>query len=362
MPTITEVRAVPYDLPLHKPLRWGAGQEMTELEHMLVAITLDDGAVGLAEVNPRPTIYGETPESVAAVVRRYIAPALVGESLDSVDDIAQLSAAWHLLKNNNSARAGVDMALWSALSASRGTPLSALLGVADERVRVSYILGTGDTDVVLDEVARVYEVGVRVLKIKVGKDFAREANLIERIRDGFPDMDYYLDANETFTVDTAPRLLRDFKALGAWYCEEPLPVALLGERASLRRTSPLMVIGDDSCFTLKDLERELAFDTFDVLNIKPARTGFTTSMAMLRRVRRVEKYVMTGSQASSVLGCIHTLMLAGVPGVTEPSEGTYWLQVDDAGALPLADGYVSMAALEDAHAETRARLMATYLG
>lgn len=363
MPTIQQIDTVAYDLPLRRPLRWGAGHEMPALEHLLVRVTLDDGAVGLAEVNPRPTIYGETPASASAIIRDYIAPRLRGQQISDADDIARAGQRYALLKNNNSARAGVDIALWDALAASQGVSLLSLLGGAKQsRVRVSYILGTGPTDDVLASFERVYAAGVRVVKVKVTGDFDAEADLIRRLTETYPDVNTYLDANETFTADTALALLQGYSSLGAWYCEEPLPVHQIEQRAELRGASPIMIIGDDSCFTLRDVERELAFNTFDVLNIKPPRTGFTTSLAMLRLVRRAEKYVMTGSQASSILGCLHTLMLATHLGVTEPSEGTYWLQVDSADALPLVDGYVTLDALEVTYAEVRARLLAAYFG
>jgi len=361
MPTIQQIDTVAYNLPLRAPLRWGAGHEMPALEHLLVRVTLDDGAVGLAEINPRPTIYGETPASAFAIIRDYIAPQLIGEEINSVDDIARLEGGYGLLKNNNSARSGVDMALWDALASSQETSLVNLLGGPKQsRVRVSYILGTGPTDDVLASFERVYEAGVRVIKVKVTGDFEAEADLLRRLNETYPGIDTYLDANETFTADNALALLQGYKDLGAWYCEEPLPIHQIAERAELRGASPIMIIGDDSCFTLRDVERELAFNTFDVLNIKPPRTGFTTSLAMLRRVRRAEKYVMTGSQASSILGCLYTLMLATHLGVTEPSEGTYWLQVDSDEAIPLADGYVTLDALETTYAEVRARLLRTY--
>lgn len=361
MPTIQQIDTVAYNLPLHSPLRWGGGHEMPALEHLLVRVTLDNGAVGLAEINPRPTIYGETPASAAAIIRDYIAPRLVGGAVDTVRDIAALQKRHGLLKNNNSARAGVDMALWDALSVSQDTSLLNLLGGAKQRrVRVSYILGTGPTDEVLASFQRVYNAGVRVIKVKVTGDFDNEADLLHRLTETYAGVNIYLDANETFAAESALALLQGYKSLGAWYCEEPLPIHQIEERAELRGASPIMIIGDDSCFTLRDVERELAFNTFDVLNIKPPRTGFTTSLAMLNRVRRAEKYVMTGSQASSILGCLHTLMLATHLGVTEPSEGTYWLQVDGEMAIPIEDGYVTLDDLETTYAEVREHLLREY--
>ncbi len=360
MPKITHVDTMPYRLPLHAPLKWGAGHEMHTLEHLLIRVQLDDGAVGLAEINPRPTIYGETPASATAIIHDYIAPALVGGTLETPNDINALTDTYRLLKNNHSAQAGADVALWDAMAASQGTTVSALLGGVHPQMRVSYLLGMNTPDETLAEVETVYQTGVRVLKIKVGRDFEQEAELIRIIRDTYPDMDYYLDANETFSVDDAPALLRAYSELGVWYCEEPLPIHLLHQRAELRNISPVMLVGDDSCFTARDVERELAFNTFDVLNIKPARTGFTQSLHMARQVRRTEKYVMAGSQASSILGCLHTLMFATLNSVTEPSEATYWMQVDDDDALPIENGYISLEAIHSTYQTVKTRLLASW--
>ncbi|MEL7235348.1 MAG: enolase C-terminal domain-like protein, partial [Chloroflexota bacterium] len=234
MSTVTNVAVAPYHLPLKSPLKWGSGHVMPELAHVLVRVELSDGAVGIAEANPRPTIYGETPESVAAVIRQHMAPLLVGQPMTSPEDIARATAQYALLKNNNSARAAVDIALWSALACSHDTTLPHLLGVAQGQVRVSYILGTGDTDTVLREAEDVYNAGVRVLKVKTGKDFEREYDLIRQIRTAWPGMDCYIDANETYTLDTAPETLAAFAELGVLYCEEPLPVHHLRERAAVR--------------------------------------------------------------------------------------------------------------------------------
>lgn len=340
--TIQRVWVAPYPRQLKAPLAWGSGHVMPTLEHVLVGVALSDGALGIAEANPRPTIYGETPESIEAVIRREIAPQLLGQPLMQVADIAAATARYALLKNNNSARAAVDMALWSALAQSQGLALAELLNATQPRVRVSYILGTGETEAVLQEAAEVYAAGVRVLKVKVGKDFPREYALLQALYAQFEGLACYIDANECYNPAQAAEYLPAFAALGVLYCEEPLPVNSLLERQALRAAGHLPLISDDSCFTRADLERELVFDSFDILNIKPPRNGFTDGRAMLARVREVGKGAMLGSQASSMLGCLYTLIFAAQTGVDHPSEGTFWLKVQDEPTLPLTDGYASL--------------------
>src|SRR5690606_3350681 len=115
---------------------------------------------------------------------------------ESLDELGRADQRLALIKNNNTARGAVNMALWMAYAQSTQTTLARLLNATQRRVRLSYILGTGDPDTVLAEAQAVYDRGIRVLKVKVGKDAAGELALARHIRQVYPDLDFYVDANE----------------------------------------------------------------------------------------------------------------------------------------------------------------------
>ncbi len=345
-PTITRLSSQPHNLPLKSALSWGKGHRLERLNHVLVRVELSDGAVGIAEAPPRPSIYGETPESIAAIIAQDCSDLLIGQPVGSLADI---QAAWQrlsLVKANNTAKGALDMALHMALAQSSGQSLASLLNVTRERVRVSFILGTGSDEVVLDEARWVYEAGVRVLKVKVGKDVAREKAQIAQIRQRYPEMDLYADANQCYSAEEARRYLPELAELGIQWCEEPLPVQQIAQRAALRAEGLMPLIADNSAFTQTDLERELAFDTFDVLNIKTARNGFTEAAAMAAQATATGKGLMVGSQAGSLLGCLHALTFAGRAEVEYPTEGTFFLKVDETYDLSIHDGTILMADVE----------------
>lgn len=117
-------------------------------------------------------------------------------------------------------------------------------------------------------------------------------------------------------------------------------------RAELKRLGILPIIADDSCFTPADLLRELEFDTFDILNIKSARNGFTDSLEMMRLAVQAGKGIMIGSQASTTLGIRHAAMLAARAEVTHPSELAFFLKLgaDIATRQPkLEQGFLQLA-------------------
>jgi L-alanine-DL-glutamate epimerase-like enolase superfamily enzyme len=357
--TLDRIETTVFRLPMHGSLQWGKSSRLAEARHVAVRVRLSDGAEGWAEAPPRPTIYGETAASIVAVIDQELAPRVCGLPVwDAAqeDDPATAAAPWtarpirqiqarlHEIKNNPTAKAAIDMALHSALAQHRGRSLAAHLGATAPRLRASYILGMGGRDEVLAEARRVVDQGVRVLKVKVGRDWqedlARIAELQAALGSG---VDLYADANECLDEAQAPAILDRLAELGLHYCEEPLPVEQIAARARLRAGHHLPLIADDSAFTLRDLSRELAFDTFDILNIKTARTGFSESAAMLAQARAAGKGVMVGSQASAGLGTVLAAHFAARPGIDHPSELSFFLKLQADildRPLRLVDGYL----------------------
>ncbi|PYE53254.1 enolase C-terminal domain-like protein [Deinococcus yavapaiensis] len=339
MTTIKRVEALPYRLPLKGALQWGAHSRLDAAEHVLIRVHVAGGALGQSEAPPRPTIYGETVASIRGIVD-HLTERLVG--LD-VRDEAGLARVLGSVANNHAARGALDMALWDARAAVNGTTLfDALLG-PQRRVRASFILGIASKADMLNEAKRVVAAGVRVLKVKVGRDHARDLQVISALAHEFEGhgVDLYADSNETLTPEGARAALRAMRDAGLLYVEEPLPVRALRARATLKAEGILPIVADDSCFTLPDLERELDFDTFDILNVKTARTGFTSSLEMLEIARARGKGVMIGSQASTTLGTIHAALVASHAEVDHPSELSFFLKLEEdvTTALPtLHDG------------------------
>jgi L-alanine-DL-glutamate epimerase-like enolase superfamily enzyme len=357
MSKIVRVETRPFRLALKGALQWGKASRLEALEHVLVAVTTDDGHEGIAEAPVRPTIYGETVASIEAIVRDHLAPRLLGLEVSNETAIQE---ALHSVAHNPCAKGALDIAWLDARAKAAGKTLFAAQRGPRERLRVSFILGIAEPDAMVAEARAVYEAGVRVFKVKVGRDAKSERRALQALRAAFAgaDVSLYADANEALSPETAARDLARLAELGVAYVEEPLPVHLIKKRAALKAARILPIIADDACFTLAELERELDFDTFDILNIKPARTGFTESTRMLELARSAGKGVMVGSQASAGLGTLHAAIFASCEGVTHPSELSFPLKLEhDILDEPLTfeGGWLKLASLEARHLD-RARL------
>ena len=132
---IVELEAIPFTIPYRKPLRFASG-EVHVADHVLVRVHTDDGVVGAAEAPPRPYTYGETQESIVAVVEKLFAPALTGLTLLE-REVAH--ARMERTVGNPAAKAAVDMAIWDALGRTLGFPVTQLLGgFTDRGARVAH--------------------------------------------------------------------------------------------------------------------------------------------------------------------------------------------------------------------------------
>ncbi len=340
---IARLEVIPFTLRLKSPLAWGKHGQLAKAEHCLIRVHLENGMIGVAEAPPRPTIYGETIESIKAAV------ALLEPRLCELEitDVAAIQSLFSSLPNNNCAKGALDMALWEARAEFLEQPLLALLGGVQPRLETSFILGIASLTAMLQEAKEVVEAGVRVLKVKVGRNTKSDLEVIQALKFEFGEMvKLYADSNETLEPESAATALVAMREAGLMYVEEPLPVRQIKVRAELKRQAILPIIADDSCFTPLDLERELDFDTFDILNIKTARNGFSQSLEMIKLAQSAQKGIMIGSQASTSTGIRHAAMLAARPEVGYPSELAFFLKLesDITNRLPkLGQGYLETA-------------------
>lgn len=325
MSIISKITTQPFRLEMNGNLSWGQHGKLEALEHVLVRVETDDGHVGYAEAPARPSIYGETPQSIETIINHFLAPRLLGAAIHSPSILTILQS----VANNHTAKGALDIALCEARAKSQGSTLFDRMKGNQEKIRASFILGISDLATMTKEARAIFEAGVSVFKIKIGRDAKHDEHVVRALQSEFAGTDVilYADANEGCSPEMAAKDLERLAKLGLAYVEEPLPVHFIKARSTLKRENILPIIADDSCFTLKDLERELDFDTFDILNIKTARTGFTESNNMLELAQGANKGVMIGSQAGSGLGTFHAALFASKDRVTHPSELSFTLKL-----------------------------------
>lgn len=324
---IARIDVIPFVIPLKKPTVWAAGS-MTEVDWLLVTIHGNDGTYGVAEAIPRPMIYGETQESIGVAIRKYLAPLVVGE------DSFHLGRIWtkmEALAGNLAAKSSIDVALHDLNGKLLGLPVHTLLGGPVRReVDLAWMVGLQSNEGMIAETLEKYGAGFRSFKVKAGMDPDNDIRLLRRMRAEIPDdARLYIDANMRYDRDSAQRVLLALEDV-IDCAEEPIPASdddgrkLLAERVSV----PLM--GDESVFTVGDVQRQIRLGALRRISIKLPRSGFWLSRKIVHLAEAADIPLQISTQSETTLGTAACLQLAAAYGqISLPNELTFFLDVCD---------------------------------
>lgn len=302
---ISAVEAIPFAIPYTKPLRFASGEVHTA-EHVLVRVHTDEGIVGVAEAPPRPFTYGETQQSIIAVIGTVFAPEIVGMSVVEREAIL---ARLHRTVGNPAAKSAIDMALWDAIGKSVTMPVTDLLGAYTDRMRVAHMVGFDDPAKMVDEAARMRdEYGITTFKVKVGRDpYTLDVTACRALRRELgEDVELYIDGNRGWTASDSARALRAMADLDLTLVEEPCPADDVLGRRWLAERSPVPLVADESATTPAEASRELLSGAAGAISIKTARTGFTGSQRVLFQCEALGVETVMGNQVDGQIGTLCT--------------------------------------------------------
>jgi L-Ala-D/L-Glu epimerase len=298
---ITQVEAIPFAVPYRKPLRFASGEVHTA-EHVLIRVHTDEGLVGVAEAPPRPFTYGETQESIIAVIDKHFAPGVVGSSPLEREAIHTRLAR---TVGNPTAKAALDMALWDVLGKTVDLPVTELLGGYTDRMRVSHMVGFAPSEQMVAEAQRMREEhGITTFKVKVGRrPHTLDVAACRALRDALgSEVELYIDGNRGWTASEAARALREMADLDLMLAEELCPAdEVLGRRWLVQRC-PIPFVADESVTRPAEVTRELLGGSATAVSIKTARTGFTGSQRVLFQCEGLGAEVVIGNQIDGQLG------------------------------------------------------------
>ena len=311
---------------LHLPLRdpfviartdHGGGRSVTTV---IIEIRDDrhPDVVGVGEGYPDP-YYGETPETMAAVV-----PLLLAAVGDVPLDAAGLEAASRAMDDrigrNGAAKCAIDIGLHDLAGKVNGQAVVDLLGLSREIPPTDFTLGIDDPAVVAERARRARR--FPALKIKVGGP--ADIDTLEAVRAVY-DGPIRVDANTGWTPEGALRLLPALEPLGVELIEQPFPARRLDQLRWLQERTPLPVVADESSITIDDLDGLVG--VVAGVNVKLAKCGgIGPARRMLDRARELGFRTFLGCMEETSVGIAASAAVASL---------AEWVDLD--GNLLLAD-------------------------
>ena len=275
--------------PLRMPFAIARGTK-TEAATVICTVRDPNGVTGWGEATPYPR-YRESVEAVSGALRERI-----GEGAE---------ATWHALEPG-AARNALDVALWDLRAKQTGK--RAHLAICADPPRpllTAYTISLGSVDE-MAAAARAAR-GHRLLKVKLGGGDGQDAARMRAVGSTAFDARFILDANEGWSVDELPELMREASRMGASMIEQPFPVDADGILAEVPH--PVPICADESAHTSADLEA--LRDRYDIVNIKLDKTGgLTEALHMRSRARELGFGVMVGCMVASSLAMAPAVLLA----------------------------------------------------
>lgn len=263
-----------------------------------------DGVEGWGEAAVSTPYYGESPETVAAVLPRLL-DAVHAAGADPLALERMEAAVASAVPGNHSAKAAVSAALHDLAGKRLGVPVWRLWGLDARSVPSSFTIGIDEPEAMRRKVREAAH--YPVLKIKVGTP--RDREVLEIIREEAPEAVIRVDANTGWTLDQAVGALPLMKEFGVELIEQPLrPGDLSGLRA-LTVESPIPIVADESCVGLADIPRLVG--VVSGINIKLAKCGgLRDAVRMVHVARAHGMKVMLGCMLETTVGIAAAVQLA----------------------------------------------------
>lgn len=303
-------------LPLNEPFETSFGRIDSRLI-FLVAVN-GGGQTGWGEVvaAEEPLYSYETVGTALHVIRDYLAPAILGEPLRDISDLAQLLSAF---RGHNMAKAGLELAFMDLFARLKCQSLSHLIGGTRERIPVGVSLGIQPTlDHLLERVDRYLALGYQRIKLKIKPGW--DVRIVREVRRRNPDILLSVDANAAYTLADLDHL-RSLDDFGLLMIEQPLEHDDLIDHAKLQSKLSTAICLDESITGIKRARQALELGSCRIINIKIGRVGGYSQAVGIHDLCYAKGIpVWCGGMLESGIGRAHNIALASLPGFSLPGD------------------------------------------
>jgi len=207
------------------------------------------------------------------------------------------------------AKSALEMALMDLAGQVAGVPLHRLLGgKLRDTVELCYAVSIDSPEAMAEEVRRWPS--CRCFKVKVSGDAKLDTHRLESILRARPDIDVWLDANQSYQPIHLERFLSSIRDLPGIRCfEQPVRSEdWMGLRRA-RERSPYPIAIDEGCFSSFDVARVAEMRAADLVVLKVSKSGGVTNCAKSAVVSEAHGLGLLGSGLTdagiSLIASIH---------------------------------------------------------
>jgi o-succinylbenzoate synthase len=287
-----------------------------------------EGLAGWGEVTcgETPFYSHETPDTAWHILRDFLIPWALEKSWDSPQEIA-----WRFgpVRGHNMAKAALENALWDIEAQRQGLPLAALLGGTREEIACGVSIGIQNSpEELLEKIQQELEAGYQRIKVKIKPGW--DVEILETIRNRFPDIDLMADANSAYTLADLPHL-KSLDQFHLMMIEQPLGWDDLVDHARLQGEIETPICLDESIHSAEDARKAIEIEACEIINVKLGRVGGYTAARQLHDVCLAKRIpIWCGGMLESGIGRAHNIAMSSLPGFVLPGDVSasrrYWQQ------------------------------------
>ncbi|WP_286846926.1 MULTISPECIES: mandelate racemase/muconate lactonizing enzyme family protein [Aminobacterium] len=271
---INSIEIIETKIPLKDPYKLSRKYGVVEFTHpTIVKIYTDNGTVGYGETDAWAGFTSETPETVAAVLKHNIAPAILGEESTNILKLHKIMN--FVMRENHMAKAAIDIACYDILGKEAGMPVYHLLGGnLYESLPIMGGIGGETCEEAANAAMKTKTKGYHSLMIKVGRNPVQDAQCVLAVREVVgPDYPLILDANQGWDLASAKKFISIAQEANPVLFEQPLLGEDIEGMAELRRCCDVPVSVDESLTSFECAQNIIRLNAADVFSVKVCKNG-----------------------------------------------------------------------------------------
>src|SRR5580704_10933736 len=175
--TILHTDIYQFSIPMH-PFTIATGT-MNYAQNTLIHIHTDAGYYGVGECSAFPMIVGETQATCFEMAKDF---AGCWKGKDALHIEGRMQELHDLTAFNATIKSAFDMALHDLAAKAAGEPLYRYLGGRKRPLETDLTIGIDTPEKMAQTAGKFIEAGVRMIKIKLGKDGPEDVERVRRVR------------------------------------------------------------------------------------------------------------------------------------------------------------------------------------
>ncbi|MEK3981749.1 o-succinylbenzoate synthase [Psychrobacillus sp. FSL K6-2836] len=313
-------------------------------EFLLLEVTDELGNTGWGESTAfhSPWYNEETLETNLHMIRDFLIPLVLDKEITHPDEVNELFAP---LRKNNMAKAAIEGAIWDLYAKRNKWTLAEALGGTAEKIEVGISIGIQKSTEDLIELVRGYIAeGYKRMKVKIKPGF--DVNVIQALREAFPNVPLMADANSAYTLDDID-VLKQLDEFNLTMIEQPLASDDIIDHAKLQKELKTPICLDESIHSLEDARKAFELGSTQIINVKIGRVGgLTESKKIHDFCMENDIPVWCGGMLESGIGRAHNVALTTLPNFILPGDtagsSRYWEEDVITPEVVAKDGYITV--------------------